>query len=144
MFKNLIPSTFTRAILAAFIFIAAALPSQALQSGDFTYEASATDVTISGYTGSGGAVTIPSSIGGLPVAIIGANAFTNKTAITSVSIPNSVTSIGANAFTKSGLTSVSIPNSVTSVGNAFFECESLTSVTIPNSVTIIGSLEHFK
>ena len=39
----------------------------------------------------------------------------------------------------SSLTSVTIPNSVTSIGNGtFYECSSLSSVTIPNSVTSIG------
>ena len=59
---------------------------------------------------------------------------------TSVTIPNSVTSIGDRAFIAcSGLTSVTIPNSVTSIEDrAFIACSGLTSVTIPNSVTSIG------
>ncbi len=56
-----------------------------------------------------------------------------------ISIPNTVTSIGESAFEGcSGLTSVTIPNSVTSIGESAFEgCSGLTSVTIPNSVTSI-------
>ena len=71
---------------------------------------------------------------------IGSNAFCNCSGLTSVTIPNSVTSIDYQAFSGcSGLTSVSIPNSVTSIGvNAFGGCSGLTSVTIPNSVTSIG------
>ena len=60
--------------------------------------------------------------------------------ITDLVIPNTVTSIGSNAFSGcSGLTSVTIPNSVTTIGGSAFEdCSGLTSVTIPNSVTTIG------
>ena len=55
-------------------------------------------------------------------------------------IPNSVTSIGDDAFYAcDSLTSITIPNSVTSIGNfAFGFCDGLTSITIPNSVTSIG------
>ena len=64
-----------------------------------------------------------------------------KMELTSVSIPNSVTSIGECAFRNcTGLTSVTIGNSVTSIGNrAFYGCIGITSITIPNSVTSIGS-----
>jgi len=64
----------------------------------------------------------------------------NGSEITELTIPNSVTTIGNNAFYDcSGLTSVTIPNSVTSIGNyAFSNCSGLTSVTIGNSVTSIG------
>jgi hypothetical protein len=53
-------------------------------------------------------------------------------------IPNSVTNIGAGAFSGSGLTAITIPNSVTCIGEgAFGGCGSLTSISIPHSVTSI-------
>ena len=66
---------------------------------------------------------------------------TKMTNLTSLSLPNRVTSIGDGAFGNcKSLTSVTIPNSVKNIGNgAFRYCNSLTSVTLPNSVTNIGS-----
>ena len=50
-----------------------------------------------------------------------------------------VTSIGEYAFAACGLKTITIPNSVTSIGDGAFKwCSSLKSVTIPNSVTSIG------
>ena len=74
------------------------------------------------------------------VILIANNAFSGCTSLTSITIPNSVTSIGDAAFSGcSSLTSITIPNSVTSIdGWAFQHCTSLTSVTIPNSVTYIS------
>jgi hypothetical protein len=66
-------------------------------------------LNISGYTGSGGAVTIPNTTYGLPVTSIGDYAFEFLTSLTSVTIGTNVTSIGTGAF---------------------FECTSLTSVTL--------------
>ena len=71
---------------------------------------------------------------------IGDNAFSGCSSLTSIEIPNNVTSIGYDAFYNcSSLTSIEIPNSVTNIGDfAFSDCSSLTSIEIPNSVTSIG------
>ena len=66
--------------------------------------------------------------------------FSGCSGLTSVTIPNGVTSIGEEAFTNCiGLTSIAIPNSVTSIDRyAFKYCSNLAIVTIPESVTSIG------
>src|SRR5215469_11397619 len=93
------------------LFSIAALPAQ-----DFTYTNNNGTITITGYTGPGGNVTIPSTIDGLPVINIGNRAFTELTSLTGVTIPGSVTDIGAAAFAYcSRLTSLRIPGSVTNI-----------------------------
>jgi hypothetical protein len=78
------------------------------------------------------------------VTTIGSNAFNYCSGLTgNLTIPNSVTSIGSNAFYYcSGFTGdLTIPDSVTTIGeNAFGRCSGLTgNLTIPDSVTSIGS-----
>ena len=108
---------------------------------DFTYAVSGGVARITGYTGQGGNITIPSTLGGYPVTSISASAFVNRTTITGVTIPGSVTSIGTSAFRGcTGLISATLGNSLTTISNdAFRGCTGLTSLTIPDSVTSIGN-----
>ena len=84
-------------------------------------------------------IVIPSTYNGKPVTSIGDSAFYYDS-LTSVTIPDNVTSIGEQAFLGcKSLTSITIPDSVTSIGDsAFAGCTSLTSVTIPDSITSIA------
>ena len=73
--------------------------------------------------------------------IIPAGLFRNCDNLTSLTIPDGVTTIGYRAFYDcDSLTSVTIPDSVTTIGEGVcYSCGSLTSVTIPDSVTTIGN-----
>ncbi len=113
-----------------------------------------------------GDIEILSNYKGLPVVGINDVVFSDNSALTSVTIPSSVTligafafnecnnlktvkfengsklkSIGAYAFSKcSNLTTITIPSEVTSIGNGSFDnCSSLTTINVPNSVTDIGN-----
>lgn len=85
---------------------------------DYTYVLDASgNATVTGYNGNGGAVTIPSTLGGAKVTAIGASAFRGNQTITAVTIPDGVSYIGTYAFLEcSNIESVSIPSSVKSVG----------------------------
>lgn len=85
---------------------------------DFTYTTNSGAITITGYTGPGGAVIIPDTINGRLVASIYPQVFFKRTNLTSVTIPDTITFINYQTF---------------------YDCTHLTSVKIGNSVsTIVG------
>ena len=95
-------------------------------SGDWTYSVSDSQATITGYSGAGGAVEIPAVVNEISVVKVG-NGWppifgSGNTTVTSVTIPDSVTSIGSDAFYNcTNVASITIGNSVTSIGDyAFF------------------------
>ena len=106
---------------------------------DFKFTPDNTAVIVIRYKGTAADVTIPSRYKGKPVTIIDHAAFFNSV-VTSVTIPDSVTSIDDNAFGFcSQLTNISIPNSVTYIGfSAFAHCTSLKSITLPSSLSSIS------
>ena len=95
--------------------------------------------TITKYVESDTVVVIPSKINGVTVETIGHGAF-ERSAVTSVTIPDSVTAILDRAFANCfQLTNISIPNSVTSIDfSAFEHCTSLKSITLPSSLRNIS------
>lgn len=106
---------------------------------DFKFILNNTAVIVTRYNGTAADVTIPSRYKGKPVTMIDHAAFFNSV-VTSVTIPDSVTSIDDNAFGFcSQLTNISIPNSVTYIGfSAFAHCTSLKSITLPSSLSSIS------
>jgi BspA type Leucine rich repeat region (6 copies) len=143
------------------LLLASAVAAQA----QFDFVTNNGTITITAYTGPGGAVVIPATTNGLPVVSVGSSAFLG-TSITSVTIPDSVisiadyafgycnfltnasigtnvTSIGDYAFVAGGrsigLATLAIPNSTTNLGaSAFSDQRSLTSLTIPDNVISLG------
>lgn len=133
-------------LLSALILASAFQTVLGEQSGDWTYSVENNQATITGYTGAGGAVTIPSSVNGISVVQVGSGevpiqgwAYGSQQSITIISISQGISRIGRYAFYGSSITSVDIPNSVTDLGEyAFYYCTSLTALRIPNSVASIA------
>lgn len=112
---------------------------------DFEFILNNTAVVVISYKGTAADVTIPSRYKGKPVTVIDPVAFYNNSAVTSVTIPDSVTAIPDYAFGYcSQLTNISIPNSVTFIGfSAFNSCTSLKSITLPSSLSTIQSYAFY-
>jgi len=149
-----------RNLMLFFLFLVAAFQIALGEvDGVWTYSVTENKATITSYSGPGGAVIIPSTIGGYLVTTLSKTPLSNLSSststsvsadtpifgwdnntVTSVTIPDSVTTIGNFAFTGSSkLASVSLSNSLTIIGElAFCDCSSLVNVTFPNTLTIIG------
>ena len=113
-----------------------------LTEGDYRYEVNkdGNSVTITGYNGSGGDVTIPDTIDGKNVTAIGNSVFSNCTALTGLTISGKVVYIGEYAFSGcTNLANLSLPYSITTINDkAFYGCTNLANFTIPEGITSIG------
>lgn len=134
MFSALLALSMVLALLPAGVFNASAL-----QEGDYTYTVADSKATITGYSGSGANITVPSILGGYPVTGIEDYAFSLSLSMKNVTIPDSVIRIGASAFWLcTGLITVSTGNGVSSIGDhAFLGCTALTGVKIGTGMLTI-------
>ena len=114
-------------------------PIRATEGIKYRLSDDGTYAEVIGYVGDFTRIVIAEKYEGVPVIIIAGGAFYMAN-LTAVYIPDSVTSIGDQAFERcTGLTSVVIGDSVTSIGDSAFDgCIGLTSITIGNRVTSIG------
>ena len=109
----------------------------------YTKDASTGNVTVTDVeAGTQTSIEIPETIDEGTVKIIGANAFEDCDTFTSITLPQSLTSIEDFAFCRcTALQNINIPQNVTNIGvSAFKECKSLTSITIPSGVTSINDV----
>jgi hypothetical protein len=104
---------------------------------DFQVQRSGNGLTITGYSGRDTRVQIPQRISGMPVTAIGEAAF-SKRALVSVSIPDSVVSIGDWAFADNQISNVAFGNRVAMIGKAAFMNNALTNIALPSGLTSVG------
>lgn len=110
----------------------------ASKEADFTFQLTkdGTGVIITGVSGNPKEVKIPSKFEGVPVVEIGDKAFEDHLGITSITIPNSVTKIGSNAFSSTGITKIVIPDSVTEMGSFPLNgCKMLTEAKLSDNIS---------
>lgn len=106
--------------------------AQEAAANGFEYEVCDAYVKITGYSKSEPAVSVPETINGKPVKVIGEEAFYGQTDMSEIHLPFGLEVIENVAFYRcSALKSVNIPESVTQIGNdVFFRCSALQSITV--------------
>ncbi|MEX1308741.1 MAG: leucine-rich repeat protein, partial [Eubacteriales bacterium] len=112
----------------------------ALFAKDYVYSDNGDDtVTITDYLGNDVNVAVPFIIDGMMVTGIGEGAFSGKTFIQTVQLPNMVDKIEDLAFNGcTSLTAVNLPTHLTSIGAQTFYNTALTSISLPTSLVSIG------
>ena len=106
------------------------------------FDFSSSTGTITKYKGSAGTVIIPDTIGGIPVKVIGDDAFNyariNKKVL-SITLPSTLKSIGNSAFYNQDISYIDFPNGLDRIeGQAFLNCTQLKEVILPDSVSTLG------
>lgn len=113
--------------------------------GDFDYIVRDGGAVILNYRGEGGDVTVPDTLGGYPVRIIGAPAFSgdtwwDKNDLTSLTLPDSVEKTAEYAFSyNKGLESITFGSGLIEIGSrGLYRCESLTALELPEGLSRLG------
>lgn len=129
-------------LILSLFFVVSPVPVSAAQEGDYVYTlgGSPAVATITSYSGDGGDIVIPSSLGGYPTFAIGDMAFDTCITLVSVVIPDNVSDIGDRAFSGcSNLSFVTIGSNVNNIGGGAFQLCNLREVSIPDNVISIDT-----
>ena len=144
--KHLLKTALCLLLCALLSLPALAEEGEELTCGDYTYVLLEDGgARITGYDGEDAELTVPDELDGHAVREIGDSAFSLCESLTTVTLPDGLTTIGDAAFYICGsLTTVTLPDSLTSIGDfAFDSCSSLTTVTLPDSLTSIGDFAFY-
>ena len=120
--------------------------------GDFVFypnDDEATSYYVKEYIGAGGEVNVPATINvsdiSKPVTKIYTEVFCERSDVTGVTLPEGLQYIGNKAFYGTGITSLSLPNSITGLGDeAFASCPALTSISIGSGSMTVSSTTFCK
>jgi len=133
------------ALLMTMVMLCLTMPvvwGESLSDGLLTYRVESGQATVCGFLNDRTTtVTIPATVQGYPVVAVAQHAFQDCSELTSVTLPDGLTTIGDYAFADcSALTSITLPDSLTTIGAYTFDwCDALTSVTLPDGLTTIGN-----
>lgn len=118
------------ALFALSATLALSVGGQPAQS--FSYAPTEGGVTVTGYFGEGlETVSVPELLGGQPVVAISSGAFLGNKSVRSIELPETVTTIGNNAFTGCENLHGLLAAGVTGIGDyAFYGCTQLTLLTV--------------
>ncbi|MCL2098997.1 MAG: leucine-rich repeat domain-containing protein [Oscillospiraceae bacterium] len=109
---------------------------------EFEYQEGPLGVRITGYSGLGGAITIPAMINEKPVLIIGSSAFDGNTNIASITTQDGLLTVEANAFRNSNVQSIFISSTVDTMNlSAFNGCTQLTAINVDSANATYSSID---
>ena len=137
-------------LIVMFLLIQAILINKSyasVTSGNYQYDnLSNGTISICGYTGNEETITVPSTIDGKNVTVIGIMAFTENSSVKKIILPEGIVKLDAYAFDMCpNLTSVKMPSTLNNISNIFKNgCPKLTDYTIPSSLTLLSDGSYRK
>ena len=147
MKKRVLSLILSICLISGIIYIPTITYAEEFTEGDFKYKVTENNTaSITKCLITSGAVTVPSTIGGYPVTIIDELCFRYSTGITSVTLPEGITTIKYGAFSGGSsnnrlteLATINLPSTLTTLGSHVFNgCSSLKTINLGNNLTALS------